>query len=216
MPIINSSYKAPVTFRNPHVNTIYASQFRRVTGVIHERERLWLDDGDFLDVDWSFAHGEKKSDKVVVIFHGLEGNSKRPYVLGMAKILNQNGFDTVSINLRGCSGEENLSYKTYHSGATDDVEAIVNHVLQKDKYRTIDLVGFSLGGNLILKYLGEDRKLPPTINKGVAISTPVDLKESLDCLNQNINLLYRFNFLLTMRSKFKNKLAKFETDLDPK
>src|SRR5690606_12770756 len=122
-------------------------------------------DEDFLDLDWL----ENKSDKLVIISHGLEGNSTRPYVKGMAKALHDKGFNVLAWNFRGCSGEINRQLRFYHSGATDDLHTVVMHASGKSRYKEVFLVGFSLGGNLTLKYLGE-RNVPEIIKKAVVFS----------------------------------------------
>ncbi len=105
MPIINSSYKAPLLFQNGHAASIYPSLFRVIKGVSTTRERITTPDDDFLDLDWS----KKGHKKLVVVLHGLEGDAGRPYVHGMIKLFNQNGYDGVGLNFRGCSGEMNRS-----------------------------------------------------------------------------------------------------------
>src|SRR5690606_4609254 len=168
MPIIESTYKPPYFFRNGFVATVYSGLFRKVKNLTQERERILLSDGDFLDLDWSFS--EEKTNKLIVCFHGLEGHGQRPYVTGVAKLFNNNGIDAVCVNFRGCSGEDNLKYRSYHSGATDDLEDIVKHILASKKYQEIYLYGVSLGANLILKYLGERQDVPNEIKSAIAIS----------------------------------------------
>jgi len=110
MPILTSSYHAPLLFRNGHAASIYPSLFRVVKGVSTTRERITTPDDDFLDLDWS----KKGHNKLVVVLHGLEGDASRPYVQGMIKLFNQNGYDGVGMNFRGCSGEMNRSLRTYY------------------------------------------------------------------------------------------------------
>src|SRR5688572_9025111 len=141
---------------------------RRVSLTAYTRERIATPDDDFLDLDW-LTQG---SEKVVIISHGLEGNSKRAYIKGMAKALYDGGFDICAWNFRGCSGEMNRQQRFYHSGATDDLHTVVEHSLQTKKYKSIYLVGFSLGGNVTLKYLGE-RDTASLIKKAVAVSVPM-------------------------------------------
>tara|TARA_A100001391_G_scaffold185805_1_gene154599 strand:+ start:1861 stop:2718 length:858 start_codon:yes stop_codon:yes gene_type:complete len=174
---------------------------------MQQRERLQLPDGDFMDIDWSFS--EKNSRKVAILLHGLEGNAQRTYMKGQAKILNQNGWDVAAVNFRGCSGEANLSYQSYNAGKTDDLEVVINSILIKDTYSEIALVGFSLGGNLLLKYLGERESFPKEIKKAVAISTPLSLKGSLESLNEFSNWVYRNSFLTNLRKKYKTKMKEF-------
>jgi len=132
-----------------------------------------LPDGDFLDLDWSFS--KSPTQKLVIIIHGLEGNAQRAYMAGSAKAFNNHSYDACSINLRTCSGEQNRVFRSYHAGATEDLDAVVKYVLQHKKYSEIYIQGFSLGGNLTLKYMGEGRALPKEIKAGIAISVPCSL-----------------------------------------
>jgi uncharacterized protein len=214
MPIIQSTYSPPVVFRNYHISTMYSALFRKVP-LEQDRERIELKDGDFLDLDWSYT--QQKNEKVLVVIHGLEGSSKRPYVTGLAKYFNANGWDVAAVNLRGCSGEINRHFRSYHAGATDDLQEVVTHILKKNKYKNIAFNGFSLGGNLMLKYLGEKRDIPEQITAAVMVSVPCDLYGSLKQLQKKENYLYAKRFLyklknhLLIRSKhFPHKLTREE------
>ncbi len=207
MPLIKSNYEPSFPFKNGHFSTIYSAKLRPSPSLIQQRERMQLPDGDFMDIDWSFA--KKPSPKVAILLHGLEGNAQRTYMKGQAKVLNQNGWEVASVNFRGCSGETNLSYQSYNAGKTDDLEAVINSILEKDKYAEMVLVGFSLGGNLLLKYLGEREIFPKQIKKAVAISTPLSLKGSLESLNEFSNWVYQTSFLINLRKKYKAKMKDF-------
>lgn len=200
MPVLESTYKTPYFFRNGFVSTVYSGLIRNVSGLIQERERITLPDGDFLDLDWS--HSKTKSNKLIILLHGLEGNAQRPYMTGTAKLFNQNEIDAVCVNFRGCSGEDNLSFRSYHSGATEDLDAVIQHVLNTKAYDTIFLKGFSLGGNLTLKYLGEREHLPIQIKAAVAVSVPCDLYSSCKELHTLKNKSYHDKF----KTDLKNKL----------
>lgn len=207
MPVIASKYRAPIWLKNGHVSTIYSGLLRKVEGVEQERERLELEDGDFMDLDWSYS--SNKSDKLVITLHGLEGNAQRPYMLGSAKYFNSNGFDVLSVNFRGCSGEKNRLYRSYHSGATEDLKAIVDHVLSKDRYPQIFIKGFSLGGNVTLKYLGERNDHPKEIKGAMAVSVPCYLYGSMLALHTLENSLYARRFLDPLMEKLKGKQEQF-------
>lgn len=197
MPLLQSTYNPSFPFKNGHFSTIYSGLFRRVDGIIQKRERINLPDGDFLDLDWSFS--EKPSKKVVILLHGLEGNAQRPYITGSAKVANRSGFDACAVNFRGCSGETNRLFRSYHSGATEDLDAVVQHILETKDYGEIFIKGISLGGNMALKYVGEDRKIPQEVKKVVGISVPCDLHSSLTALLKPINFFYA--------KRFKNHLT---------
>jgi len=207
MPILESTYKPPLGFKNGFVSTVYSGLVRRVNGVKQERERLTLSDGDFLDLDWSFS--KEKSNKLIIILHGLEGDAQRPYMTGTAKLFNNNNFDAVCVNFRGCSGEENTKFRSYHSGASEDLEEVTNHILSTKHYDEVYLKGFSLGGNIVLKYLGERNELPSQIKAGVAVSVPCYLKGSSDALHSFKNILYHERFKRHLKGKLKIKHQNF-------
>ena len=208
MPLVpTSSYVPPPGFANPHLQTIWAGRLRRVPGPDYERERIATPDGDFLDLDWSRTGVER----VAVVSHGLEGSTSRAYVRGMAQALNRHGWDALAWNLRGCSGEPNHNLRLYHSGATDDLDAVVQHAL--GRYDTVALVGFSLGGNMTLKYLGEQGADTP-VAAAVALSVPVDLAASSVALARWENAVYMHYFLRSLRGKVRAKAAQFPDDID--
>ncbi|MEX0997019.1 MAG: alpha/beta fold hydrolase [Flavobacteriaceae bacterium] len=207
MPVISPSYKPPVVFQNGHFSTIYSSKLRIPPRVKQIRERLTLTDGDFMDLDWSYS--KKPSNKLIVLLHGLEGNAQRTYIIGAASHSNKKGWDTVAVNFRGCSGEPNRLFRSYTAGTTGDLEEVINHILEKDCYDKIVLNGFSLGGNLMLKYLGEQKSIPKEIKKGVAVSTPLSLEKSLNELNKRHNFIYSTYFLIGLKKSYKEKAKLF-------
>lgn len=163
------------------------------------RERITTTDNDFLDLDWLTQH----SRKLAIISHGLEGNTSRAYMKGMARALYGGGFDVLAWNFRGCSDEMNRQLRFYHSGATDDLDAVVRHALQRG-YSEIYLAGFSLGGNLTLKYLGE-KKPYPEIKKAIVFSTPLDLYTSCLKISKPANMIYASRFLSSLKQKIRSK-----------
>jgi predicted alpha/beta-fold hydrolase len=203
MPVLNhSAYKAPFLFSNRHLLTIYPSLFRKVTGVQYQRTRITTNDGDFIDLDFS-AVG---SDRIVIILHGLEGNSHRQYMLGMAAAFNKRGYDTVCMNFRGCSGEPNKKVRFYHSGETGDLDTVVKYITVLGKYKAIHLAGFSLGGNVLMKYIGESgSKIAPIIKSAVGISVPCDLAESAIALEKKQNIIYMQRFIRELEIKLQLK-----------
>ena len=207
MPVIESTYKPSYFFRNGHVSTIYSGLVRRVKNVVQERERITLPDGDFLDLDWSFS--KEKTNRLIIVLHGLEGNGQRPYMTGTAKLFNQNGFDAVCVNFRGCSGEDNLKYRSYHSGATEDLEAVIKHVIDNKKYANVYIKGFSLGGNMTLKYLGERDVIPNQIKAAIAVSVPCSLEGSAGQLHTLENRLYHNNFKKHLVGRLRIKQKNF-------
>lgn len=201
MPLVTSTYRPPHVFKNGHFSTIYSSVFRRVA-CVQQRERLLLSDGDFMDLDWSYA--PQRTDRLIVILHGLEGNAQRPYVTGTANIFNENGYDACAVNFRSCSGETNKGFSSYHSGRSDDLDEVLRHIIEKDKYTTIVLKGFSLGANVVLKYCGE-RSTSKEIKAAIAVSVPCYLYGSMLQLHKRYNIIYHQKFKQDLIGKLKQK-----------
>ena len=211
MPIIQSTFEPPFGFKNGFVSTVYSGLIRRVKGVTQERERIELTDGDFLDLDWSYAAG--KSKKVIILLHGLEGNAQRPYIIGTAKLFNQNGIDALSANFRGCSGEPNRNYYSYHSGATEDLDEVIKYAIHQKGYSEIYLKGISLGGNIILKYLGERDVVPNEVKAAIAVSVPCYLQGSAKALHAFKNILFHDRFKKHLLESLKLKQSNFPEKL---
>lgn len=211
MPWIqHSDYQPPYWLFNGHLQTIIPSQFRKVEGVRYQRERFSTPDQDFLLLDWSTV----ESDKLVIISHGLEGDSHRPYIKGMVRAFNRAGWDALAWNFRGCGGEINHTLRFYHSGATDDLGLVIAHALSKKKYCSIMLVGFSLGGNLTLKYLGESgEQLIPEIKGGAVFSVPLDLYTCSMQISTPSNFIYSRRFLRNLKLKVSQKVLTMPDDI---
>jgi predicted alpha/beta-fold hydrolase len=173
---------------------------RRVKLQPYTRERIQTPDDDFLDLDWL----RQQSDNLVIISHGLEGSSDRAYIKGMAKVFFANQYDVLAWNFRGCGGEMNRQLRFYHSGATDDFNTVIDHAIDKMGYKNIFLVGFSLGGNMTLKFLGE--KAPRgEVKRAVAISVPMDLQTSCEKISTPGNWIYSRRFLKSLKAKVLQK-----------
>ncbi len=189
--LVESKFVPAKGLRNPHLQTITASIIRRLPKVELERERIELDDGDFLDLDW----GEKfKGRPLVLVLHGLEGSSESKYAAGILASLAKKKFNTVLMHSRGCSGEPNRLVRSYHAGATDDMALIAT--LIKERFTGVPLfaVSYSLGANALLKWLGESGDDNP-INAAVAVSSPFDLRACATRLESGWSRMYQ-TFLL--------------------
>ncbi len=207
--MIPSIYTPPLGFGNGHVQTVFPSLFRTVPQVTYTRERIDTPDQDFLDLDWSRIGARR----LVVISHGLEGDSHRAYVKGMVRAVNQEGWDALAWNYRGCSQEPNRSLRFYHNGATDDLNRVITHAAETGKYREIALVGFSLGGNLTLVHLGRD-EVHPLVSRAVVFSVPCDLTAASRQLTLPANRIYMKRFLVLLHGKIKAKAAQFPDRID--
>ncbi len=199
MPVLPSpAYRPPLYQWNRHLQTILPNVFRKVEGVNYVRERIEMPDADFLDLDWSYA--QVHTPRLAILTHGLLGNSQRPYMLGMARLFNRKGWDVVSWNMRGLSGEPNRLERMTTHGGSDELEVVVRHVLKHKHYLEISLIGFSKGGNIALKYAGEqENSIPAEIKSIIAISAPVDVLGSIETMGTD-SLYARM---------FRDKLRKF-------
>ena len=204
------NYKPPLWHRNGHVQTVLPTLFRKVTGVHYQRERIETPDEDFLDLDWSCSNRKT----LAVISHGLEGDSQRAYVQGLARALNSTGIDCLAWNYRTCGGETNRQLRMYHNGATDDLDLVVRYAIAKG-YTSIILVGFSMGGNLSLLYLGQQSgQVLPQLKGAVTFSVPVDLADSARQLSRWSNRIYMKRFLMMLHQKIKAKMVLFPDQID--
>jgi predicted alpha/beta-fold hydrolase len=205
MPLLKSDFAPTLPFKNGYFNTMYRPLFMKDI-CTYNRKRIPTWDADFIDLDFSFV-GSKT---LVLLIHGLEGSSESKYMASTSNHINRKGLDTVCFNLRSCSGEDNLLLATYHSGKTEDVDFVVQHLLNNYNYDNIILVGFSLGGNLTLKYLGEYQpKLSEKVKGGIAISVPVDITSAEIEMDKFKNKLYIEIFFKTLKNKILEKAHKF-------
>lgn len=204
MPHLKSTYEPAVLFRNTHFNTAYKTLFF-VDSIQYSRERIKTNDDDFIDLDISSVG----SDTLVLALHGLEGSSQSKYIVSVLNYLNLQNIDGAALNFRGCSGEDNNKPYSYHSGKTDDVDLAITYFSAQNKYRNIFLLGYSMGGNVALKYMGTSKNMPPEIKGAVAISVPCDLKGSAVALEGLPNILYQNMFMKTLKEKSLLKWTKF-------
>lgn len=205
MPVLPSPhFKPPFWQPNGHLQTIVPSLFRKIDFKYHTRERLDLPDGDFVDLDWHFSGPEKK--KLIILTHGLEGDSHRHYVLGMARIFTQHGFDALGWNCRSCSGEMNRLLRFYHHGDAADLRYLIQYCIRQYGYEEILLAGFSMGGSLSLRAVAEfPEEVPGQVKKVVAFSVPCDLRSSVQKLSLGANILYSKRFLRKLGKKIRLK-----------
>jgi predicted alpha/beta-fold hydrolase len=188
MPLTEpDNYHPPLPLRNPHLQMIVASVLRHPHDVLYEREQLELPDGDFIALDWL---RQTHARRLAVLLHGLESSSRAPYMCGIVSALHRRGWDCVVINARGCSGEPNRLLRAYHSGETSDPNHAIEHIRANHNYFAIAMIGFSLGGNVALRYAGEHGKaLINQVAAVAAVSVPCELvgcAQKLDLLANRI------------------------------
>lgn len=212
MPILSSSYsKPPFYLINGHFETIIPSLWRKIEGVSYTRQKIDTPDGDFLNLDWS----KVGSNRLLIVSHGLEGDSNRHYAKALVKLFNQRAWDVVVWNNRTCGGEINLRPILYHHGASYDLDTVVKYVLTSEKYKEITLAGISMGGAQTLKYLGENgTSLPLEIKKAAVYSVPCNLPSSAETLKLPSNKFYKNRFLGKLKYKMALKADQFPDLID--
>jgi len=198
--IIESTFRPAWWLRNCHGQTIWPVLLRRSPVIEINRERLRLPDNDFIDLDWTKA----KEGPLVLVLHGLEGSIDSPYAKGMLSSLHRHGYRAVLMHFRGCSGEHNLMARSYHSGETGDLKFVIATLRKRFPDTGQAVVGFSLGGNVLLKYLGETRT-DSAVDAAVAVSVPFDLAEGARRLNRGFSRLYQRHLLNKLQNKIINK-----------
>lgn len=205
-----SSFQPAWWLRGPHAQTLWASTLRRTPRPRLRRERLELPDGDFLDLEWAVG-GEGP---VVLLLHGLEGSVKSNYASGLLSALQRDGYTAVLMHFRGCSGEPNRLARGYHSGETGDLDYMVRLLRQRFPGRSLGVVGYSLGGNVLLKWLGENGASAPVAG-AVAVSVPFELGRVADRLELGFSRLYQWVLLRRMRINLARKLKHVALPLAP-
>ena len=200
-----STYRAPWWLPGGHAQTLYGTLFAHAK-IGWKRERWDTPDGDFIDVD---RLAGSAGAPLVVLFHGLEGGSGSHYACALARELGRRGWRGAVAHFRGCSGEPNRLGRAYHSGDADEIGWILRRMRAESKAGPLFAIGISLGGNALLKWLGEDAAASQVLTAAAAVSAPVDLMAAGDALGRGFNLVYTYHFLMTMRRKAEEKLARF-------
>ncbi|WP_462250126.1 YheT family hydrolase [Ekhidna sp.] len=209
MPIIKSKYhKRPWYFFNGHFETIIPSLLFDGGDASYERERLELEDGDFLDLDW--VRGGNK--RLIVLSHGLEGSADRHYIKRPAIYFSRKGWDILAWNNRSCSGEMNRLPRFYHHGATEDIAAVIDRGMEEG-YDQVVLMGYSMGGGMQQKYLGE-RDPDSRIIGAISFSVPCNVQNSADMLKTGAGKIYENRFITKLKEKILEKSSKVELPVD--
>ncbi len=207
----SSSFKAAWWLNNCHLQTLYPTLFRPKTILNRTRERFNTPDGDFLDCDW-YNKNSDASKPLLIVMHGLSGSSSSNYVLGIQKAISHFGWRSVALNFRGCSGEQNLKARAYHSGDTGDIEFIYQTLKEREPNTDIYVIGFSLGGNVLLKWLGEQGE-KSSVKGAVAVSVPMLLNVCASKLDKGFSKVYR-SYLMNPLKQFVLKKYKFLLDIN--
>ncbi len=210
MSIIESEFRPAIWCRGPHVQTLWPHFFRFVPRPVYRRERLELDDGDFLDLDWFEPGGDGP---LVLVLHGLEGCSRSHYVRGLVAALAQRNIRTVVMHHRGCSGEPNRLNRSYHAGETGDFDTVLNRVHEREPDTRLGAVGFSLGGNMLLKWLGENADTS-LLSAAVAVSVPFLLAEGARRMQRGFSRIYQWRLIKQMKQSLTRKYANRQAPVD--
>ncbi len=195
--------------RNPHLQTLWPTWFRKRPKLALTAERVELPDGDFIDLAWTDTNGGPR----VLLLHGLEGSLDSHYARSTLAALHGAGLHAVFMHLRGCSDEPNRLAHSYHSGATEDLAEIIAHIESTTGQPPAAAVGFSLGGNLLLKYLGEQGVNTP-LQAAAAVSVPFRLMDAARRLEQGPSRIYREHLMQRLRGSYLHKFAKRPVPLE--
>lgn len=199
-----------------HAQTIGARALRTRRGVAFRRERIELPDGDFVDLDWPSVRGARLpyDAPLVVVLHGLEGSARSKYAIQAYRELAYLGIAAVGLNFRSCSGEPNRQARMYHSGDTADLRYVLERLAADRTDRPMGAIGFSLGGNVLVKYLGESAGLPSAIRAAVAVSVPLDLAAGADVIERGVARLYRRYLVRKLLRKVRAKAETLSGHVD--
>jgi hypothetical protein len=203
-------FQPSIGLSNPHVQTVLATRWPASRGITFERVRIDTPDDDFIDLDLPQVAGRELGSEapVALLLHGLEGSARRPYALDLYHHLAQRGVRSVGMNYRSCSGEMNRTARSYHAGATDDVALVHGWLDQRFPGVAKGMVGVSLGGNMLLKYLGERGvEMAIRLRAAAAISPPFDLTLGGAHLEQGLRQRYVAHFLASIKAKLRAKAA---------
>ncbi len=190
---MNQPFKPAWWLPGPHLQTLWTALIRRKIRLCLRPERLELPDGDFLDLVWVGNY----QGPIVCVLHGLNGSLYSSYIQGILQAISQRGWRALLIHFRGCSGVPNRLARRYHAGETGDLQTIVQTLLQREPNVPLAAIGYSLGGNVLLKWLGESGAQNP-LKAAVAVSIPFDLAKSADRLTQGFSKLYQWKLLRTL------------------
>ncbi len=193
----------------PHLQTVFPYLFRRKPDIDLQSQRLELIDGDFVDLCWNNV----STGPIVVIFHGLEGSINSPYASGLMSTLEKSGIRCVLMHFRGCSGESNRLDRSYHSGDTGDIGFLMDFLSRDYPDTQIFAVGFSLGGNALLKYLGESASNTP-VTAAIAVSVPYLLYDCAVRLSSGLSKLYQWWLIKSLKNKIRDKYSTRESPVN--
>lgn len=215
MPIVPSSFKPPAFLRFATAQTILPAVLRRPSRLPSRCEELFLSDGDRLELEWFTPQCSLQRDELAIISHGLEGSTESAYVIGLANALSKQGYEVLAWNMRGCGSRRNDLPSWYHSGQSEDLRAVITHAIEQKPSKSVTLIGISVGGNIVCKYLGEEgSRVPSAISQAVVVSAPLDLRGSAEVLAKPSRALYMRYLLRPLRERMREKARRFPERFD--
>lgn len=209
VPGVSYTFNPSLLLRNPHIQTLLPSLLERADPPELETERLELPDGDFICFDWCLAGSDTPQTPVVMLLHGLTGSSRSQYIVGMQQAIYQRGWHSVAINFRGSNGTVNRRARAYHSGETGDLDQFHQQILRRRPEAPLLAAGFSMGGNVLLKWLGE-QGAATRLHAACAVSVPLLLDRCSTRMDQGMSRLYRDHLVRHLKQMIRDKKVHFE------
>lgn len=214
--ITKSEFKPAWWLRNRHLQTMWGALARKRPKLPLQRERFNLPDDDFIDIDWIIPENTTATTPIVLVLHGLGGSIESHYAINIMGSLYHQSWIGVFMHYRGCSGEPNKKAIGYHSGYTEDLAHLASTIKQRYPHAPLAVVGYSLGGNILLKWLGETGS-DNLITTGVAISVPFQLDKAADKMLTGFSRFYQWYILRSLQEyvDYKFKIVESPIDLEP-
>lgn len=214
MPLLTSTYRAPRWLPGGHLQTIWPARLVPLPEVRYRRERWSTPDGDFIDVDYALPEPADASAPVLVMFHGLEGDSRSHYARATMRYFADRGWRAAVVHFRGCSGEPNRLLRAYHSGDSDEGDWVLRAMHGLWPAAPLHAVGISLGGNMLAKWLGERGEDAAFVTAAASIGSPLDLVAGGHAIGRGFNKVYTRMFLATLKAKARDKARHFAQAVD--
>jgi uncharacterized protein len=209
LPIIRSAFKPAWWLSGPHAQTLWSNVIRRKPRLNLAWQKVELADGDFIELAWSGP----QAGKTVLLLHGLEGSVNSVYASGIMHALNQRGYRTCLMHFRGCGTQTNRLPQWYHSGQSDDPQRILEFLRDHMGIEVYAAVGFSLGGNVLLKWLGEQGAAMP-LQRAAVMSVPFELAHTAQRMSKGFSRLYQWHLIRRLQKKYQTKYATVASPLD--
>lgn len=207
--VCSSAFRPAWWLRGAHAQTLWGTFFHQAAAVPQHWERLQLPDKDFIDLVWT----KPTAGPLVLVLHGLGGSLDSHYAAGMLATLSDHGYQPVLMHFRGCSKTPNRLARSYHAGETGDLAYVVHTLRSLYPDKPLHAIGYSLGGNVLLKWLGETGKENP-LHSAVAVSVPFSMANTAERLNHGLSRLYRYHLLRKLKAGLARKFTAQQAPFD--